>query len=125
MLFESKQIIRPQPEHINERSVQQTVVTCVPEAITENDDSQGPACESSYRRRRRARDVSAAWADEHDRTERPFFAEAHNERAFGVRHEDVASLVPVWSGTMIKAGKTPLVPRSGQSKVRNWSRGAH
>ena len=128
--------------------MQPTVVTCVPDVITESDDSQDPACESSSKHercelllivparqddgegRRRVRDQSAAEADEERRTEQEDLSShgPHNERARGVRHEDVASLVPACSGARVlhsKAGKTPLVPRSGQSIVRNWSRGAH
>ena len=49
----------------------------------------------------------------------------HNEHAHGARHEDVASAAAPGSA-MNKAGKTPLVPRTDQSKVRKWSsRGAH
>ena len=111
----SKHSIRPgkrrkQPMHINEKSVQQTVVTRVPEAITENDDSQDPACVSSHQHRRRVRDESAARADgeEDHKTERK--DPSSHGRARGVP-----------GSAKNKAGKTPLVPRTGQSKVRNWS----
>ena len=85
------------------RSVQPTVVTCVPEVITENDDSQNPACESSYQHRRQVRDQSAAGADEGDEMEQkdPSSQGPHNERARWVRHEDVASLVPACSGARV------------------------
>ena len=85
--------------------MQQTVVTCVLEVITENDDSQDPACESSHQHRWRVRDQSAARADgdEDDETEQRDLSSRvpHNERARGARHENVASLVPACSGARV------------------------
>ena len=83
--------------------MQPTVAAGVLGVVTENDDSQGPACESSCQHRRRVRDQSASGADEDDETEQkdPSSQEPHNERARGVRHEDVASLVPACSGARV------------------------
>ena len=83
--------------------MQQTVVTFVPEVITEHDRSQDPACESSHQHRRRVRDQSAAGADEDDETEPkdPSSHWPHSERARGVRHEDAASLVPACGGARV------------------------
>ena len=115
---------RKQPKHINERSVQQTVVTCMPEVITENDD-----------RIQLARvltniDDELEMSRRHEPTRTteqkdPSSQEPHNESARGVPHKDVVSLVPACSGarSIMTKARTPLAPRTGPSAVRNWSRG--
>ena len=82
--------------------MQQTVVMCESEVITENDDSQDPACEEFH-----DEFMMSRW---HEPTvmmtrtsvlQDPYPQGPHNERARGVRHEDVASLVPGCSGARV------------------------
>ena len=82
--------------------MQQTVVTCVPEVITENDDSQDPACETNIdeefeiSRRQEPMRMTRQNRKTLLHTQGP-----HNERARGVRHEDTASLAPACSGARV------------------------
>ena len=55
----------------------------------------------SSKHRRRVRGQSAAGADDDTEQKDPSSQELHNERVRGVRHEDVASLVPACSGARV------------------------
>ena len=95
----------------------------------ENDDSQYPVCEKFH-----DEFMMSRWHEPTMMVTRksvlqdPYPQGPHNELARGVRHEDVASLVPRVQRRQgrprKKAEETPLVPRTGQSKLRNWSRSA-
>ena len=82
--------------------MQHTVVMCDPEVITENDDSQDPACEEFH-----DEFMMSRWHEPTVMVTRtsvlqdPYPQGPHNERARGVRHEDVASLVPACNGARV------------------------
>ena len=121
-----------QPRHSNERSVQQTVVTCVPEVITENDDSQDPSCESSMTSSRSVGGTSRR--DGEEGLSRQWQDRVNLDVQFEMSRQGAPTRMTTRPGLTTsviakcdtrKAGKAPQVPRTGQSKVRNWSRGAH
>ena len=82
--------------------MQQTVVMCESEVITENDDSQDPACEEFH-----DEFMMSRWHEPTVMVTRtsvlqdPYPQGPHNERARRERLEDVASLVPACSGARV------------------------
>ena len=82
--------------------MQQTVVMCESEVITENDDSQDPACEEFHDEFMMSRwHEPTVMGTRTSALQDPYPQGPHNERARGVRHEDVASLVPACSGARV------------------------
>ena len=88
VFFESGQSIRPgkrrrQSRRTNERSAQQTVVTCV-QLITENDDSEDPVCEEFHDEFMMSRLVQPTVMTRTSVLQDPYPQGPHNERARGV-----------------------------------------
>ena len=93
---------RRQSRHTNERGVQQTVVMCESEVVTENHGSQDPACEGFHDEFMMSRwHEPTVMVTRTSLLQDPYPQGPHNERARGVRHEDVASLVPACSGARV------------------------
>ena len=82
--------------------MQQTVVMCESEVITENDDSQDPACEEFHDEFMMSRwHEPTVMVTRTSLLQDPYPQGPHNERARRVRLEDVASLVPACSGARV------------------------
>ena len=98
--------------------MQQTVVMCESEVITENDDSQDPACEEFH-----DEFMMSRWYEPTVMVTRtsvqqdPYPQGPHNEPARRERLEDVASLVPACSGARVchKQGREDSIGSADRS----------